>query len=197
MRKETFQAAVEIARDSIRQVEDVLGASTPGGFAHFYKMLPAENREDYLRILIWCSEEITVAWDGVKLIVEELLREEKPLPPELAIWEADRLAGQRPRLTKNGPDPDGDNIRNRAIVDAVQWLTQNGFKATRNRIRNKRVLPEACFEGGSACDAVGVAAGMTYKAVERVWTESASPDSPICRRPLVVRGITSHSPPRV
>ena len=204
MREETFEAAVEIARDIIRDTEEALaefGASTPEQLARLCRDQPAETQERDLHRLIWCSEEIVASWDTVSRIAQDLLREEGSLPPELAEWTADVLddvlAGRRPRPTKRGRDPDANLARDRAIVDAVQWLNQNGLKATRNAIRNKDRLPTtACFEGGSACDAVGVAAYMGYKNVERIWTKSADPDSPIRRRKHVVVGLTNDSPPR-
>ena len=204
MNEETFEAAVEVARDIIRDTEETFaefGASTPELLARLYRDQPAEIQERNLHRLIWCSEEIVAAWDAVSRIAQDLLREEGSLPPELAEWTADVLddvlAGRRPRPTKRGPDPDANLARDRAIVDAVQWLNQSGLKAMRNAIRNKDRLPtKACFEGGSACDAVGVAACMGYKNVERVWTKSAAPDSPIRRRKHVVVGFTNDSPPR-
>ncbi len=35
--------------------------------------------------------------------------------------------------------------------------------------RSIGALPYCCFEGGSACDVVGKAAGMNYKNVEGIW----------------------------
>ena len=49
----------------------------------------------------------------------------------------------------------------------VQTLVDDGFRATRNRrlpMKGKR--GQASAEGGSACDAVGVALGMNYKAID-------------------------------
>ena len=157
------------------------------GFAHFYKIRPEETREAYLRDMIWCSEEIKAAWDAVNLIAQDLLGEGKPLPPELAEWTRavldDVLAGRKSRPTTRGRDPDANHVRDRAIVDAVQWLTLEGFKATRRRFKGEKLLPaQACVEGGSACDAVGFAARMTYSNVERIWIATASPDSAIARR---------------
>lgn len=198
MDEERFLEAVEIARDSIRQTEEAFGASTAEQIAGFLRDAPTETRERYLRVLIWVSEEIMAAWDAVSLVRQDLLLEGEAIPPELAEWEVDRRAGKRQRPTRPGPDPDANLARDRAIVDAVQWATQNGFTATRNRIRGKEKLStQACFQGGSACDVVGVAANMGYKNVERIWNNSKDPDSPIRRRPLVVTEITSLSPPRV
>ena len=70
------------------------------------------------------------------------------LPGELASWMADVLARKRSRSTARGKDPDANFVRNRAIVDAVQWLVQQGFRATRSK-----AMAVASVEGGSACDA--------------------------------------------
>ena len=42
----------------------------------------------------------------------------------------------------------------------------------------------ASAEGGSACDVVGVALGMGYKAVEKVWTSSKPSDRELLRNAL-------------
>ena len=70
------------------------------------------------------------------------------LPGELASWMADVLARKRSRPTARGKDPDANFVRNRAIVEAVQWLVQQGFRATRSK-----AMAVASVEGGSACDA--------------------------------------------
>ena len=194
MRRETFEGAVEIARDIIRQQIELSGTSPSENFARFYQIRPAETRAAYLRDLLWCSEQIVVAWDSVNLIAVDLLQKGELLPTELGKWVADRLNGQRQRPTKRGRAPDADHARNRGIVDAVQWLVAQGMTATRNGIRNRHKLTNACFEGASACDAVGVAVCLGYKRIEAIWTESASPDSAIARRPFKITGYRQ-SPP--
>jgi hypothetical protein len=67
------------------------------------------------------------------LIAQQLLRDGEPLPGELASWMADVLARKCSRPTARGKDPDANFVRNRAIVDAVQWLVQQGFRATRSK----------------------------------------------------------------
>lgn len=133
-----------------------------------------------------------VAWDSLNLIAARLLRDGESLPTELAQWVADRLAGERLRPTKRGQDPDANHGRDRGIVDAVQWLVTSGFTATRSKNRGS----EANFEGGSACDAVAMAANLSYSRVEAIWTESAAPESAIRRRTGTVIGVTNDSPPR-
>ena len=97
--------------------------------------------------LIWCSREIRAAWDGVSLIAQQLLRDGEPLPGEPASWMADVLARKRSRPTARGKDPDANFVRNRAIVDAVQWLVQQGFRvrhaAKRWRSRASKAVPLA------------------------------------------------------
>ena len=66
----------------------------------------------------------------------------------MASWMADVLARKRSRPTARGKDPDANFVRNRAIVEAVQWLVQQGFRATRSK-----AMAVASVEGGSACDA--------------------------------------------
>ena len=189
MGEETFRAAVEIARNILRREREVWGATAPEGMVRLYERRAADTREDYLRDLIWCSEEIAVAWDSLSLIARGILRDGEQLPDALAEWVVDVLDDQtkpkkdrrRPRPTRRGQDPDGKLSRNRAVMVAVRHLASQGIRATRNMTRKRERLPEACFEGGSACDAVGIAAGMNYKAIEGIWTDSASPESPIYR----------------
>ena len=59
------------------------------------------------------------------------------------------------------------------IASAVQALVDRGFHATRNkRLPMDTPSARASAEGGSACDAVGVAFDMSYPAVQKVWTDS-------------------------
>ena len=142
-----FKSAVQLASDTRKEVEAAMETS-PEALAGGYRKAPAERRPVLLAQLIWCSREIRAAWDGVSLIAQQLLRDGEPLPGELASWMADVLARKRSRPTARGKDPDANFARNRAIVDAVQWLVQQGFRATRSK-----AMAVASVEGGSACDA--------------------------------------------
>ena len=76
----------------------------------FRKVLPKRGRDDFLRDLIAESVNTKLAWDSVKLIAEDLLRDGEQLPDALAEWVADVLADiakprkdrRRPRPTKGG-----------------------------------------------------------------------------------------------
>ena len=194
-----FEAAVQIAREVRQQVETTL-STPPEAMARGYRRVRADRQPMLLAQMLWCSSAIRTAWDSVRLIARQRLRDGEPLPPELASWVADvledvskpRAEKKRPRPTVRGRHaPDAYFVRNRAIVDAVQWLTHQGFRATRNK-----PVEEACAEGGSACDAVGVAFGKEkYKAVEKVWTDSANPNSAFWRRPFEVVGVVPDSSP--
>ena len=177
MREETFQAAVDIARNVLRHECEAWGTTGAESMARLYKRRAVDSRESFLRDLVWCSEEITVAWDSLNLIAQDLLRAGEPLPAQLAAWVADNLAGERSRPTGRGQDPDAKVSRNHAVMVAVRHLANQGITAT----RNKPGLNRACLEGGSACDAVGIAANLSYKAVEGIWSASSSPQSPSFR----------------
>ena len=181
MDEATFQTVVGIARKTIREETEFWGSTPAEGMALLYKRRSVETREVFLRDLIWCSVKIAAAWDSLKLIARDLLRGGESLPAELAEWLAGMLAEEKLRPTRKGQDPDGQVLRNRAIMVAVRHLTKLGINATRNIRQKDKHLPHCCFEGGSACDAVGVAEGMNYKAIERIWANSASPASPIYR----------------
>ena len=125
-----------------------------------------EDRELLEGRLIGLSRSERWAWDAVNAMSQAALRNpSESLSPVLRTWVADMLAGNEPR-----PRVRGKRLANRdlAIADAIALLCEiYGLKPT----RSLRGHPECYAEGGSACDVVGVAAGMTYKAVERIWTE--------------------------
>ena len=179
MREETFAAAVEIARKVIAHETELWGETAAAGFAHLYHRRTEDSHEAYVHDLVFCSKEIRAAWVALRLIAAQVLREGKPLPPELASWTADVLEKRLDRPP--GKDKDASLAKKRAFMVAIRHLNNQGMKATRNKTQNRKVLPEACFEGGSACDAVGVATKKNYGSVEGIWTESASPGSPIYR----------------
>ena len=61
--------------------------------------------------------------------------------------------------------------RDALIAEVVYLLTVLfELKPTRNSKKKRLSLPESCAEGGSACDVVGDALCMSYKAVEKAWT---------------------------
>lgn len=139
---------------------------TPGA-AQAMALVDELNDDDSLEMaLIDYSRRERWAWDTVSAMVQATLRNPfQPMSLELAIWVADVLAGKSPR-----PRGKGKRLANRdlGIAETIVLLCRlYSLKPTR-RIRG---IPECCAEGGSACDLVGAAAGMTYKAVERVWNE--------------------------
>ena len=81
-----------------------------------------------------------------------------------------RLDLQAP--TRQGPHPERDASRNVAALAAVWYLSERcGLKTvTRNLIQKGVSVPNACFEGGSVCDAVGVARGWNFKTALRIYT---------------------------
>ena len=69
----------------------------------FRKVLPKRGRDDFLRDLIAESVNTKLAWDSVKLIAEDLLRDGEQLPDALAKWVADMLSDHG-RRKKTGDD---------------------------------------------------------------------------------------------
>ena len=95
--------------------------------------------------------------------------------------------------TRRGPHPERDADRNIGALVAMWLLSESlGLEPTmRNITQRKSPLPKACSEGGSVCDAVGVAMGWNYKNAERVWTDRAK----IFRRhPLLVMTLWAELP---
>ena len=179
MDEAAFKDAVEVARGIIDERLETNGETAAEWLGRLYELRPAELRGALLNDLMYCSTKIAAAWDGLELIAGKLRREGQPFPPDLARWLQDRPR----RPTKRGPDPDGDLPRKLAVAVAIRYLARCGWKpVTRKVPRNNKKLTLCCVEGGSACDVVGVAAGIGgYKNVERIWTESASPESAIYR----------------
>ena len=191
MDRATFDEYVEFAGLMLVMVREGWGETLADGWVYCYVNYE-ERREDLLLELIVCSEEVKEAWDSLSLIAQGLLLERKPLPHELADWLVQALEGTRPQPKSRGKDPYSNFFRNSAIVLAVSFLSRDSIKAT----RNGGGPPECCYEGGSACDAVGMAVAeiyeepRSYKSIEWIWTESASPESHLSRfgpsrRPLV------------
>ena len=143
----------------------------------YRKVLPVRGRNDFLHDLIAESGNNKTAWDSVKLIAEDLLRDAEQLPDALADWLADVLSDQgkpkkdqrRPRPAKGGsPDANRDWV----ICGAVNHV---GMRFNLPPTRNGAGPEKCCAEGGSACDVVGRAIfGATlhaYKNVERIWAK--------------------------
>ena len=131
---------------------------------------PADRKAMLLKALHFSKEDRAV-WDAINSIAQWHLRSGVPMPRELVHWVADRLEGTRQRPAKRGPQ--AETLRDKRIASVVQALVDRGFRATRNlRLPMKTAPAHASAEGGSACDAVGFALGMGYKAVEKVWTNS-------------------------
>ena len=191
MDRSTFDEYVEFAGLMLVIVREGWGETLADGWVYCY-VNDEEGREDLLLELIVCSEEVKEAWDSLSLIAQGLLLERKPLPPELADWLVQALEGTRPQPTSRGKEPYANFFRNSAIVLAVSFLSRDNIRAT----RSGGGPPECCYEGGSACDAVGLAVAeiyeepRSYKSIEGIWTESASPESHLSRfgpsrRPIV------------
>ncbi|MDE0101724.1 MAG: hypothetical protein OXN89_05035 [Bryobacterales bacterium] len=178
MDKATFQEAVEFVRDINQKCDESHGDQPEGGIVCLYELRPPDLREDLVHDLIYCSTGIMAAWDALDMLTGKLQREGNTLPPDLARWVADRP----PRPTKRGPNPDRDVLRNIGMMIAIRALELRGWSTTRRVTRNGKELRHCCAEGGTACDVVGVAAGIGgYKNVEGIWTGSADPKSPIYR----------------
>ena len=133
----------------------------------------------FLSDLIAESRESKEAWVALSLIAQDLLREGRSLPPELAEWVADVLADhlgekKKPEKEKRRPRPAKSprrlSSRNQIICLFIGYLIgEFDLKATRN----------AGDPPLSACDVVAAAItesaaaawSLDYKTVERIWSE--------------------------
>ena len=153
-----FKDAVEFAKAHRGQAD----AGRAGILAERYRRASADERPKLLARLLKDSAANRSDWDAVKLIARRLHRDRELLPPaELDEWVDDVLDGRLERPKRRGPDPGGNLVRDELIVRLVKLFESDGFTATRNKTK---------AGVDSACDAVGEAFGMSYGAVEKVWT---------------------------
>ena len=172
-KKKYVNFACRILRTERRQWGDTVADA----MLHLYKQNTEEERKVCLRSLITLSAYYKFAWDSVSRIAQDLLGKRRRPPRELELWIRKVLDGTRPQPKPRGRDLNANAPRDRARVIAVLALLGKGLKATRNGAR-----PEKCsHEGESACDAVGMAAELTYKIknptyknMERIWLAGVS-----------------------
>ena len=139
----------------------------------YLRVFPPHMREPHLDDLIARSTVSQTAWDAVNLIAENALRSGDPMPAGLAAWVADVLSDQRKRecTARLRPPKKGDPVsnlanRDRVIAGAVEHVAERfELNPTRSGTKGERCTAA----GGSACDVVGAAATMGYKAIERIW----------------------------
>ena len=114
------------------------------------------------------SCEIRTVWDTLNVCAQKLLREGKPLPPELSAWTADVLADaiatpntrKRSRPRKSSKDESKNVYRDLYIYNSVKFLCGIGWTATRNDTTRPRY---------SACDAVAEVYGLSFDYVKDIW----------------------------
>lgn len=187
-RKAVFNHRVMKAYIVLSDVYNELGGTLPVIWHDKYRDHEA-GREELLAELLICSQEEQVAWDALLLIVQFHLEEDMPLPPELKSWLFDVLAKIRTESEFSWRPAWLGFVQELTMVVAVSdLLKEDGLRPTRHRKRRGQSYPKCCYRGGSACDIVGVAAGrlydlyLSYKRVERLWSASASPKSPLYRK---------------
>ena len=137
-----------------------------------YNMLdPERGQGQYLRDRIDESETSRDTWDGLNRMVQHYLRERRTLPHELADWAADALDSMMTEPAKRPlPRKNTEDIARRRVeiyLSVYHLVKLYGLDPT----RGLKGLNQCCAEGGSACDVVGAAFGLNYKAVEKVWDE--------------------------
>ena len=171
MDEATAEKLVEESKHLLECFEKMYGANPVETLVKFYRHDHQEHsRQGYLRLLINRSKEMWWAYDALHCIAKELRREGKLPPVELIDW----LICRGPCPTRK---PDTVFIRNRHIISVVQWLCIfKGIQPTRNRERQGESIRTntCCFQGGSSCDIVGMAAGISgYKTIEKIWMKRA------------------------
>ena len=166
----TFDGEVTSMRDRYA-ARDTL--TLPKYVASAYDGIDDEaDRRAMLKWFVASSEIKKEYWDAVNLLARRQLRLGNPLPPALAHWIRDVLADQRVKRQKDKARPRPgkgrrEAERDRMIRSTIDNLVARGYTEMRSGRKGK--LPEACAEGGSACDIAGAAFGLDYKNTERIW----------------------------
>ena len=168
MDRQRFEELVEAVRQGPVSYRPDLRDDPAKGKACFYASAPKQTRAEHLDELIADAERNKYAWDALKWCAEAHLRTREPMPDILADWLADvladTLAGRKERRPAKGSSTE---LKARSIYLAVYHVAQRfGLKPTRN---SEPAGGMACAEGGSACDVVGKAFGVGYKAAEAAW----------------------------
>jgi hypothetical protein len=102
----------------------------------------------YLKSFIERSNLNTVAFDALQIVASVQVRNQVPMPTEIAEWTAKRIRGEVSRPKKRGKYTDALATRNMNISRAVVEVSNHGFCATRN---------DASYHITSACDIVSEA----------------------------------------
>ena len=185
----TFKEYVGYARELVTILHMRHGKRLAEVWARRYaRDCVGDDRTVFIHELLMCSEQESEAWNALELIVLYHHLHEIPLPQALQLWTSLVAADIRREPKTSGTEAYTLFVRDMAIVVIVFLLTEGeGIKAT----RSVDGVSVCGYEGGAACDVVGVALaeldgvrpedGLKYKTIEGIWTASASPDSPLYR----------------
>ena len=184
-----FNQYVDFACEGVQIMHKQHGERLTDVWVHRYdRDCAGDDRTVFIQELIMCSQKESEAWNALLQIALYHRLNEIPLPEALDLWTSLVAADMRREPKTPGTDAHTNFVRDMAIVVVVFFLTGvEGIKAT----RSIDGFSECGYEGGAACDVVGVALaeldgvlpaqGLKYKTIEGIWTESASPDSPLYR----------------
>ena len=193
---ENWELALEDARDSVKSGK--LPRTGAEVILYWWRLLgpSPEAQARIIRHHLEKSRAFRSSWDALVLIAQDLLCDGKPLPPELAKWLAGALASVLPDLGANSkakppPRPRGGTEPNAGRNQEIRWMVADlaqRYCLTRtrsttgniDRFPNEQDPLECCREGGSACDAVGIAMGIKkYRTVQDIYFESTNTFPPI------------------
>ena len=175
--EEKFREGVEIAKMRMHTYYVMNGKTPAENYALLYRVRSGRAQKTLLERLISESEKSRSAYNSLKYIVIDLLRETVPLPAELSIWLADvvddrqKKEKRRSRPKKQGKNKEDNAIRNSAIRVVANELISHGWNASRYMDAKYFMC---CIEGGSAADVAGVAHNelcgdnLKYKTIEGI-----------------------------
>lgn len=153
--------------------------------AETYALLYKTSDTQFLSYLIAKSRETKETWEALILIAQNLLREGRPLPRELAEWVADVLADQlgnkkKPEKEKRRSRPPGGPwrlyTRDRILYLFVNYLIHEfDLKATRN---TGDPPLSACDVVAAAIEGAALDWNLSPKAIEKIWSKRGSMKGP-------------------
>ena len=174
MDEEEFKILVEAVQRTYVDNKPDWHRDPTGAILHAYYNVHESNssqrsseavKEFVLKRMIEISCRQKYVWDALKVIAERHLRDRVPFNNAFADWLADFVAGRKKR-----PQLGAETVmRSFFICQAIATLLRFSYlRPTRNRGR----ADSCCAKGGSACDVVGKAFGISqYKSVENIWLQ--------------------------
>ena len=169
--EQVFNQAVMEAKHLLDVNREISGSSTAEvlktGLATVEFEGPAPRYRAWLFGYILGAQTQSIFWDALNLTAQDKLRNFGTLPPLLALWIANVLDYENWARPKDYEAQ--QSFTERCQIAFAVRLVMDKFDV--DPTRRREIGGELCgYRGGSACDAVGIAANKHgYKTMERIW----------------------------